>query len=162
MRALRGRGARSRTGDEETAEQLYREELAKFEEMLGVESTTNHELDTVGRKEFGGKYVGAVPAEMFPVLTQKRPYCIVNNKRLTDPLGGEHWVAGCWTPEGVLLYDSFGRRAVRLIEAELPPGRYFDADRDREQHAAEDNCGPRCMAFLRVAERLGWVMAALI
>jgi hypothetical protein len=107
---------------------------------MGGDTTTESQLNHVGKALFGKKFGGVFASNEKP----RGRYAIVNTK--SRGTGGEHWLA--LTPG--LVYDSFGRQ------------KYGDNSGDAEQAMKETNCGQRCLAFLLVYDELGSDFAALI
>ena len=108
---------------------------------------------------FGGKWGGGVFArdKMESILarydrTQPMPIietkcCIFNLDTRAE--GGSHWCSCALINGLVYIYDRFGR----AIELGLTVN---NSDlSDREQLIKENNCGPRCIAWLLVCDRHG-------
>ena len=66
------------------------------------------------------------------------------------------------TPNGVLVYDSFGRSTKKLTPTIWKQFKTIDSDHDPEQKESQSNCGARSMSFLCVADQLGADAAKLI
>ena len=133
--------------------------------MVGNGSTNLGELDEVGRQLFGVEYLGTYTIDdakgVIKQLSRDKPYAIINNAPAST--GGEHWVAVLWTPSGVVIYDSFGRKSSALVPALFGNGKKItDSDLDAEQVSREQNCGARCLAWLCVADLAGAEYAVLI
>ena len=149
---------------EAAAMAMYNNILSRVvEPMIGDDSTYQHELDTAGRKLLGVEFKGVYPSDKIPVLTDLKKYAIINLDRSTEP--GSHWVAIAHHDKKIYVYDSFGRKAVKIMPALFKSGngsQIFDTDPDPEQQEDEMNCGARCLAWLLVFEHYGYKNALLI
>lgn len=135
--------------DEKFALKKYKMYLDMCVDMLGSEETNGEELDECGRALFGDSWKGVFASDQnWP---RHRGYAIVNLDTRSQP--GSHWIA---VGDG-LVYDSFGRPNILKGSGDLP-----QADHDAEQEDEEDNCGPRCLAWLLVHQDHGSALAALI
>ena len=137
---------------------VYRAFLGAIEKAMKHDQTTsNVELERMGRQLFGKKFHGVFASDGFPALTSRRPYAIVNTK--TAASGGEHWLGVFRVPRTgrLLVYDSYGRTHTSLLRT-LPPDSE-DTDRDAEQSLTEKNCGQRALAWLSVVDMLGYTAA---
>ena len=147
------------------AEKLYNQKLKEIENMMGKDNTTFlKELDGVGNKLFGVKYKGTFPSDKIPKLNDLAPYCILNLDRSNEP--GSHWIALAKdvNNDRCLVYDSFGITHTKIIPnlRFSGNGRVIDADRDKEQHPKETNCGQRCLGFIAIYDKFGYDIAKLI
>jgi hypothetical protein len=81
--------------------------------ILGRKSTTDQQLTNLGKKLFGKKYIGTFPQDYNPKSTPVNQYFIIN----TDTSGkkGTHWVAIVKNKNTYYIYDSFARKAKRLL-----------------------------------------------
>ena len=125
--------------------------------MTHDQTTGNVELERMGRHLFGTKFRGVFASDGFPALSARQPYAIVNTKSAAS--GGEHWLGVARVPRTgrLLVYDSYGRTHTSLLRT-LPPGSE-DAELDAEQELSEKKCGQRALAWLVVADRLGYPAA---
>ena len=130
--------------------------------LLGFKATYLDQLDTVCNKLFGKKYRGTFPSDKIPKLNNIKKYCILNLDRSNQ--AGSHWIALAKDGDKAYLYDSFGRAGNKIIpNLEFSGnGKIIDTDRDAEQGILEENCGSRCVAFLRVFDQYGADVAKLI
>ena len=142
----------------EYAEAMYEKILKKIESKHGNGTTTNHQLDRIGKGLFGKKYIGTFPSDKIPVL-QPGTYCIANLDNSSQK--GSHWIAIIKVNKKTsVVYDSFGRKTYKIIPSLLQSGNgvILETENDREQDLngkVEDNCGQRCMASIKVYEKLG-------
>jgi hypothetical protein len=130
---------------------MYNEALKIFEGQLGTKSTYGSDLDRIGRHLWPLQWNGVFPYDKFQPSKQKI-YAIINQDSSTGP--GIHWMA---VANG-LVYDSFGRRTTTLVKI----AHKEDTDYDAEQTSREENCGPRCLAWIWVYHTLGHEAAKLI
>lgn len=127
---------------------IYNNYLVEIERIMGKDTeTTNIELDAVGKKLFGKKYVGTFSSDRIPKL-KKNQMCIANLDDSTQP--GSHWVAlYCNDMNRTYFYDSFGRKVNSFKNIQKRNRHLIEAkDYDAEQKIEESNCGQRCMAIL--------------
>jgi hypothetical protein len=127
---------------------------------IGHAGTTNsHELDRVGADMFKGKFLGIVPRDRIPPR-KKDSYLIAN----LDDSGKQsiyHWVCRYVTPKGeALWHDPLGESGADQASQLVKQVRALWTDEDNfddpsHQADAEDNCGQRCLAALRVAKKMG-------
>jgi len=129
-------------------EKIYNNYLEEIERFLGKDSeTSNIELDSVGRKLFGKKYVGTFSSDKIPKL-KKGQMCISNLDDSTQP--GSHWVSLYCNDKGrCYFYDSFGRKVKSFKNLQKRNRQLIEAkDYDAEQTFEESNCGQRCLSIL--------------
>ena len=147
------------------AEKKYRRYLKYVEKKIGHSNTTySSELEKICLEEFGSKFRGIFPSDQIPVLTDKRPYCIVNLDNSKQQ--GSHWVGVAKIPhrKEVMFYDSFGRNSKQILPSlkRSNNGEIKDTEDDIEQAMLEDNCGNRSIGFLLVFDRDSWEYAKWI
>ena len=124
---------------------------------MGKRTTTDSiELYDISTQLLPG-FAGVFSADQHLQLSKSTPYAIINTKPAHT--GGEHWVALCWTSDGLLHYDSYGRSHASLF-----PGKFQGAntDPDIEQGNNATECGQRCIAFLLCCHFLGSSLAKKI
>ena len=89
-------------------------EFLKLKNMLisklGRKALSNLELNKIGVKLFGKKYLGTRPQD---AIMYKNGFQIINTD--TSNKRGEHWVALFITDKNVYVYDSFGRPTKKLL-----------------------------------------------
>jgi hypothetical protein len=131
--------------NEQKAHQQYDKILRIVTTLMGSGSTFSNDLEELGRKILGHSFAGVSPADRIPTLNNNKKYAIVN----LDFSGeiGSHWVACAYNNGSVMMYDSFGRKADRILPA-LTAYRVIDTDDDKEQLQTEENCGQRSLAWL--------------
>ena len=128
--------------------------------QLGNGVTYTSQLTDICNQLFSTSYRGTFSSDTLPKLSKARPYAIVNVDTSTQP--GSHWVACCFIPGGILVYDSFGRKTKSLMKNIYKKYKTTDTDYDREQKISEKNCGSRCIAWLRMCDIYGTNVAKTI
>lgn len=131
----------------------YLKILKLIEDALGKDSTTNTELDKVGKYVLGDKYVGTFSSDEIPKM-KHGDCCIVN---LDDSSkGGSHWVGLYKDKNDVIVYDSFGRKSDKILKPVFNGnGKVLDTDYDAEQSETEFNCGQRSISALIYCYKYG-------
>lgn len=132
----------------------YKKILKFVESKLGVDSTTNFELDKFAKKSGMSKYVGTFSSDQIPEMEDGES-CIVN---LDDSSkGGSHWVALYKDGDNLIVYDSFGRSSKKILKSvhHSGNGKVKDTDYDVEQKDEEDNCGQRSLSALIYCYKYG-------
>lgn len=122
---------------------------------LGNKVTDNTQLDKVGRRFFGKKYIGTFPSDQIPRL-KPNTYCIANLDATDEP--GSHWVALVKSDDDELIvYDSFGRFTSVILPHLTREYKHkiVDTEHDSEQGLKETNCGARSMAAILMYHRYG-------
>lgn len=145
---------------EKQIEKLYKKYLKQIMKILGNGVTYTTQLNTIGNRLFRNKYRGTFSSDTLPKLTKTKPYAIVNVD--TSKKSGSHWIGCCYTPKGMLIYDSFGRKTSKLMKNIYKKFPTTDTDHDAEQKDSEKNCGSRCVSFLMVCDKIGPDFAKLI
>ncbi|MCP5019378.1 MAG: hypothetical protein GY938_29455 [Ketobacter sp.] len=135
------------------AERKYRTLLTEIQKVIGKSTTTSTQLNTAGRLLLGVKFKGAWPSDAVPRL-KNGDMAIANLDGSEGP--GSHWVGLAKEAGKLMVYDSFGRKAHRIIPALHRRGRIIlDTEQDAEQGKAQKNCGQRCLAALAVFQVFG-------
>lgn len=131
----------------------YLKILKSIEGVLGKGSTTNFELDKIGKRVLGDKYIGTFSSDQIPRM--KNSECCIAN--LDDSSkGGSHWVGLYKNKNNIIVYDSFGRKSKDILpDVFQGNGKVEDTDYDVEQKDSEDNCGQRSMAALIYCYKYG-------
>jgi hypothetical protein len=122
--------------------------LKKVEKKIGHNHTTFlGELEDFCKKKFGSKFVGVFPADRIPKIKTGQ-YIICNLDNSNEP--GSHWVSAIKIPDGLIMYDSFGRKTNKILPSILKSGngQIKDTDYDAEQKTEETNCGQRCCSVI--------------
>jgi hypothetical protein len=135
----------------------YKKNLFK---IMGKKSTTNHQLDTIGKQLFGAKYIGTFSQSYKPKKKPDHQYFIINTDLANMP--GVHWVAVVKNKNTYYIYDSFGRTSKRLLPVFTQGRLIIDSDYDAEQFGDSEICGQLCLSFLQVVKEFGIRNALLI
>lgn len=123
----------------------YNSYVKTFEKALGKGPSYTKELNLLGRKLFGKRFRGVFPKDEQPVL-KRGESLIYNLDKKGEP--GSHWVAKYHTGQKNFIYDSFGRKLAKGKNE-------INSDLDAEQKKSENNCGPRCLAWLMCVYQFG-------
>jgi len=147
---------------EKDANILYNKMLKDVEGLLGNKTTYLEQLNGAGKKILGVKYKGTFPSDKIPKLNDLSPYCVLNLDKSTEP--GSHWVALAKHGNDSILYDSFARHHKQIIPAlhYSGNGRIIQPDDDVEQKITQQNCGARCISFLKFFDEYGAKNAMLV
>ena len=123
---------------------LFEKVTKNIREELGDNYTREVPLQNWGRRRLGPRFLGVFAQDEFDDVRLRPNTCLVaNNKPRAQ--GGEHWVAVTCDDEGVEReWDSFNR--VDVLGEGFPSAQNGDAD----QVISEDDCGPRCLAYLSI------------
>jgi hypothetical protein len=131
--------------------------------LIGNKTTYSNELEKAGVKMMGMKFKGVYPSDKIPPLNDLKPYAILNLDKSTE--SGSHWIAAAYHDGKIHIYDSFGRKASKIIPSIYRGngGRpVINSDLDPEQDERETNCGARSLAWLLMFDRYGPKKAMLI
>ena len=130
--------------------------LNVIQEAVGIGAMMTTELDRVGSAMFGDKYIGTFAYDQWNHT--KHGYQIINLDVSTKP--GSHWIAMHNDGQNMLVYDSFGREVIPADTDGLI--KIHHTENDAEQDILENNCGQRCLAWLKVVNDLGIDIAQTI
>lgn len=153
----------SKSKKERVAEAKYNRILHKIViPLVGNKTTFQNQLHRAGKKLLGVKFKGVYPSDKIPRLNDLAPYCILNLDKSNEP--GSHWIALAKYRDGCIVYDSFARKASRIIPQLnfSGNGKAYSDTKDSEQDITETNCGARSLAFLAFIETHGEKDALLI
>lgn len=135
-----------------TPTDIYNGILQEIERIMGKNTeTSNFELNDIGNRIFGKKYIGTFSSDKIPKL-KKNQMCIANLDSSNQP--GSHWVCFyCNEYERCYFYDSFGRKAKSFKNIQKRNRILQEAqDYDAEQEYSESNCGQRAISWLCCCE----------
>lgn len=142
------------------AEKLYKKYFKKIVKIMGNKSTYDNELKTIGNKLFDNNFVGVYPSDKIPHLKPKQ-FIIGNLDKSNQP--GSHWIGIVKDKKGLLIYDSFGRKSIKIIPSIYKQYKNIvDTEYDKEQKVEEYNCGQRVLSFLMVYFNKGFDYAKYI
>ena len=135
-----------------------------YEQVLSIlpeksNGTTNFELEKIGRKLIGPKFIGVYASDKIP--RDKQGYFIVNLDKSNQK--GSHWVGVVRDGDGTTVYDSFGRDTKNIFpDSWRDFGKFEEVEDDAEQHWVEANCGQLSMSWLVFFSRHGRESSKLI
>jgi len=135
--------------------ELFKKYKKHFIKLLGKGALDNVQLDELGKKLFGKKYLGTFAQDELPT---RSGYLIINvdtSKKINTDRA--HWVAIKQTPKTLYVYDSFGRLTENILKliSKKTKKKIVDSKHDPEQFGYTEICGQLAMAFLCVAHDLG-------
>ena len=134
--------------------------------MFGHEGITNtSELQRIGMKLFGSKFLGVFSQDCLPLSSMKNKYAVINVDKKRDSRNnlnrGSHWVAiGGYGDGKLMVYDSFGRPTKKLLQhlyKQMKKNKigYKDTEYDAEQHWIQQNCGQLAVSWLVYFDKYG-------
>jgi len=145
---------------------IYDYWVKKFYRVIKVKNSTyNTQLNVIGNKLFGNKFVGVFSINTIPKNLKTGSFLITNTKEAE--VEGEHWLAvvvgnkNKQTGEKTLyIYDSMGRKSKKLIPDAYKKviGRGYkikDSHYSAEQSITERSCGIYTTAWLKVVDEIG-------
>jgi len=141
------------------AEKLYNKYFKQMKKIVGNTTTYSSTLYKVGKKLFGNNFIGVFTSDNIPTIPNAH-MCIVNLD--TSKQSGSHWVGIIKDKGRILIYDSFGRKAIKILSKVKNIDKYIDTELDKEQDISESNCGARCLAYLMVYHKHGYTYAKWI
>ncbi len=137
------------------AEKDYSIFLKSIVNKYGNAETNSDELNKIGKKMFGGRFIGVYPSDQIPIMKHKQ-YAIINLDDSSEV--GSHWVSAIKEGKKTLVYDSFGRKTFKILPELVQSGNgiILETENDAEQNRVEENCGQRSLAALKVYDKYGW------
>jgi hypothetical protein len=122
--------------------------------LVGNTTTYLDTLNDIGIKLFDDKFIGVFPSDKIPILNNNQ-YVILNLDKSGQ--AGSHWVSVVKHNNKAYLYDSFGRKASKIIPSLIKSGNgiIVDTELDAEQIASEYDCGARAITSLLVMDLFG-------
>ena len=145
---------------EEYANLIYNTILKDVvEPLIGNKTTYMNDLENLGKKMLGQKFIGVYPSDKIPTL-KNNEYAILNLDKSNE--SGSHWVAIAKKGK-THFYDSFGRKdnIIKSLK-NSGNGKIINTDNDAEQKTKELNCGARCISWLLLFDKWGSKYADLI
>ena len=131
---------------------------------MGTKSTTDRQLNTMGKQLFGAKYLGTYSQDNIPwkkvhsIINFNNTFAIIN----TDPVGkpGVHWVGLFVTAKTVYIWDSYGRKSQTLLpilvkQLKTRKYKFKDSDNDTDQSRRSQICGQLCLSWMLTVKDLG-------
>jgi len=137
------------------AEQAYEQYLKQIESKYGNMETNSDELHKIGKKLFKRKFAGVFASDQIPQMRGGQ-YAIVNLDDSSQP--GSHWVSLVKESDKMYVYDSFGRKTIKILPNLIQSGNgvVMETENDAEQKKVEENCGQRSLASLCVYDNYGY------
>jgi hypothetical protein len=122
--------------------------------LVGNTTTYLDTLNDIGIKLFDDKFIGVYPSDKIPILKNNQ-YVILNLDKSGQT--GSHWVSVVKHNNKAYLYDSFGRKASKIIPSLIKSGNgiIINTELDKEQLETEYDCGSRCLSALIVMDLFG-------
>jgi hypothetical protein len=135
-------------------EQINKEILRQMEGLLGNTTTYSNDLEKIGKQLFGNKFRGVFSSDTIPKM-KDGDMAIVNVD--TSDMPGSHWTSIVVQNGDTYFYDSFGRKAEKLIPSLLGLGKPIKEDKKgtAEQKVSQKDCGQRSLAWLLIYENYG-------
>jgi len=136
-------------------------------QALGRGVTTDIQLEKVGKKLFGQRWLGVYPVDVKPheIMKNIKPglnYGILNVDGRDSV--GSHWLSVCYDTkkDQWLIYDSFARKSTKLIPKFIRTigYKYYDLNKGADQLDHQESCGARSMAMLIHISKHGPTSAA--
>jgi hypothetical protein len=148
--------------NEKKAEKIYNRLLKdKIYPLVGDKITYGSDLDIIGKKLFGSLFAGVFSSDKIITLSKNKRYVIYNLDKSYE--GGSHWIACAYEKNDIICYDSFGRKANKIIPSLTnSTGKVLNTDLDAEQKIEQTDCGARSLAWLLFFHNHGKKNAMLI
>ena len=132
---------------------IFNQAYNKVVKLIGHDGTThNVELNRVGRKMIGQKFIGVFASDAYPKFDGRESYCIVDLSKTNT--NGTHWVARMCKRNTILWYDSFARKISSLIPTSHGEDTSLVAS-SMDQEVEQMDCGQRSLAALYVGFEFG-------
>lgn len=130
------------------------------EPLIGDKTTYMNDLEKIGKKMLGQKFIGVYPSDKIPTL-KNNEYAILNLDKSNE--SGSHWTAIAKKANKTHFYDSFGRKdnIIKSLK-KSGNGKIINTDNDAEQKIEELNCGARSIAWILFFDKWGSKYADLI
>lgn len=128
-------------------EKLYNDILRKHMiPLVGNDTTFMSDLHKAGKQILGKDFIGVFASDQIPSF-ERGKYAILNLDNSSEP--GSHWIAVAKHKDNIIVYDSFGRPAKKIIPSLFQQDRtVIDTELDAEQRKNENNCGARSLTAL--------------
>ena len=121
-------------------------------------TTTNIDLERVGKILFGYKFLGVFSAEEFPKRIYDGEMFIINNK--SSKQRGEHWISFIKSSKNkdhksrLYGYDTYNRD-IKKLNPYFKHKKFVNANSDRDESFSEKDCGQRSLAYLVLFSKYG-------
>ena len=130
----------------------YNKNLMYIDDILQNSSTTtNIELNRLGKSIFGDAFLGVFTAEKFPRYIRDGQMFIINTK--SSKSDGEHWLSFIKSSKNkdhksrLYGYDTFNRD-IHKLSPYFRNKRFINANTNRDESYFEKDCGQRSLCFL--------------
>lgn len=156
--------------------------LKDMYKILGRGSTSDYQLDRVGKRLFKTKWLGVHPVNVKPSIVMSKIhavdrsaqqnkikgngmyYGIINVDHSNEP--GSHWLSIIYdkSQDTWYIWDSFARKSTRLIPKFIRTigYKYIDLNKKSNQLDSQDDCGQRSLALMLYIAKHGIQSAHLI
>ena len=132
----------------------YNKNLMYIDDILrNSSSTTNIELNRLGKAIFGDLFLGVFTSNEFPKYIRDGQMFIINNKSSRSKTYGEHWISFIKSSKNkdhksrLYGYDTFNRD-IHKLSPFFRNKRFINANTNRDQSFSELNCGERSLCWL--------------
>ena len=147
-----------KTLTEANAHKKFEQYARQLIKVLGRKATTGKQIDTVGKRLFGNKYMGSYAQDDKSIPWRNNKFYIINTDKKNGP--GIHWVSLYNAGKTAYLYDSYGRNhksLLRHLTKQLKEKniKIVNSDQDKEQSKSSAICGPLSLAWLAVVHNYG-------
>ena len=139
----------------------YDNAIIHLKDKLGIKATSNLQLDSVGRKLFGKKYLGTFSADTYPKPDQMTDGDVFISNNKTHRSLVEHWIAVGKKAWHCYAFDTFHRHLVGLSSHFAHNG-WINAAKFKEQSSKETDCGELSMAWLMMFHKYGTAILHVI
>jgi hypothetical protein len=128
----------------------YEQTLLQIEDIIGISTTTNIQLNNFCKKIFGEKFIGVFSANEMPLLKNKQ-MCIINNQSNKQP--GEHWLGAYKYKNKTFIYDTFDRDVKSLSRYWKHKHNWYNVNKFRTESFKDRNCGQHSITFLIIFDK---------
>ena len=130
----------------------YNKNLIYIDDILkNSSSTTNIELNRLGKAIFGELFLGVFTSDQFPKYIRDGQMFIINNK--SSKSDGEHWLSFIKSSKNkdhkplLYGYDTYNRD-IRKLSPYFRNKRFINANTNRDESFFQMDCGQRSFCFL--------------
>lgn len=142
--------------DRYTYLRLYIDTLRNIEDTIGSGETSNYQLNRLGKKLIGSKFLGCYAIDDQPMNNiQNGESYIVNSDKSTGV--GKHWMSIIKDNNKMYIYDSYNRPPTKINKLFKGYGRLGDHKPDQSQSYInnESNCGQRSLSSIVLYNKCG-------
>ena len=122
-----------------------------YDILRNSSSTTNIELNRLGKSIFGDLFLGVFTSNEFPKYIRDGQLFIINNR--SSKSSGEHWISFIKSSKNkdhktrLYGYDTFNRD-IHKLNYFFRKKKFINANTNRDQSFSELNCGERSLCWL--------------